>query len=94
MWCDINPYDWLNKFCNIYMVAIVGTISRRGFRIEVCCRKQPHYSELSLYKHSFCFKNYLKQLYKSNKIECFSYKVGVVWHVSRCLEDELASARD
>ena len=24
MWCDIDPYDWLNKFYGFYMAAVVG----------------------------------------------------------------------
>ena len=27
MWCDIDPYDWLNKFYGFYMAAVVGIIS-------------------------------------------------------------------
>ena len=23
MWCDMDPYDWLNKFYNVYMAEIV-----------------------------------------------------------------------
>ena len=24
MWCDIDPYDWLNKSYGFYMAAVVG----------------------------------------------------------------------
>ena len=24
MWCDIDPYDWLNKFYGFYMATVVG----------------------------------------------------------------------
>ena len=26
MWCDTDPYDWLNNFNNLYVAAIVDTI--------------------------------------------------------------------
>ena len=29
MWCDIDPYDWLNKFCGFYIAAVVGIIIGR-----------------------------------------------------------------
>ena len=29
MWCDIDPYDWLNKFYGFYMAAVVS-IGRVG----------------------------------------------------------------
>ena len=44
------PYDWLNKFHNFYMAAIVGIISRRGLRIKACHQNQPYNSKLALYK--------------------------------------------
>ena len=50
----IEPYmivhDWPNRFYNIYMVAIVNIISKRGLRIEACHRNQPNMSKLLLYK--------------------------------------------
>ena len=27
MWCDIDPYDWLNKFYGFYMAAVVDIVS-------------------------------------------------------------------
>ena len=30
IWCDIDPYDWLNKFYGFFMAAAVGIISRHG----------------------------------------------------------------
>ena len=52
---DVNPYDWLNKFCNAYEAAIISIVSRRGLRIEACrenpcCGNQPNKNKLSLYK--------------------------------------------
>ena len=34
------PYDWLNKFYSCYVAAVVGIISRCGFRNKVCHRNQ------------------------------------------------------
>lgn len=27
MWCDMDTYNWFNKFYNFYMAAIVGVAS-------------------------------------------------------------------
>ena len=40
MWHDMNPYDWLNMFYYVYVVATVIIINRRGLIIEVYCRNQ------------------------------------------------------
>ena len=58
------------------MAAIVGIDSRRGLRIEAHCRNQSNKSKLALYKPLLHFYSHLKQLYISNKTECFSYKGG------------------
>ena len=34
MWCDIDPYDWLNKFYGLYMAAVVGVDSGRDVSIH------------------------------------------------------------
>ena len=52
------------------MAAIVS------LTIKVHCRSQPNESKLALYKPLFHFYSHLKQLYISNKMECFSYKGG------------------
>ena len=39
-----TAYDWLNKFYNFYMAAVVGIVSRRGLSIEVYRRNQPNKS--------------------------------------------------
>ena len=49
MWHDMDPYDWLNKYCSFCMAAIVGIVSRCGLRIEARRRNQPIKSKLSLY---------------------------------------------
>ena len=54
MWHDMNPYDWLNKFYNFYMTAVV-IISKCGLRIEVCRINQPNKSKLVLYKPLLAF---------------------------------------
>ena len=33
-----TPYDWLNKFYNFYMAAVVVIISRHDLKIEVLHR--------------------------------------------------------
>ena len=58
------------------MAAIVSIDSRLGLRIEAHCRNQPNKSKLALYKPLLHFYSHLKQLYISNKTECFSYKGG------------------
>ena len=70
------PCDWLNKFCSLCMAAIVGIVSRRGFRNEVRHRNQPNKNKLALWKQLLYFYSHLKQLYMNNKTECFSYKCG------------------
>ena len=97
MWCGViwTSYDWLNKFCNIYMAAIVGIISKH-IALKLKCVVETNLIRVSYccISCSFHFNSYLKQLYISNKTERFSYKVDVVWRVLRCLEAELAWAID
>ena len=33
MWCDMDPYDWLNKFHGFYMAVVVGIVSGRDVSI-------------------------------------------------------------
>ena len=68
------------------MAAVVGIISRRGLKIEVHHRNQPNKSKLVLYKPLLHFYSHLKQLYMSNKTECFSYKGGYGVHGCVCIE--------
>ena len=56
------------------MAAIVGIVSRRGLRIEVCRRNQANKSKLALYKPLLCLYSHLKQPYISNRMKRFSYK--------------------
>ena len=37
MWCDIDPYDWLNKFYDFYMAVVVGISSGRDVSIYTVC---------------------------------------------------------
>ena len=44
---------------------------------EIRGRNQPNISKPMLYvaiSHYFCFNNFLRKLYISNKMECFCYK--------------------
>ena len=34
MWCDIDPYDWLNKLHGFYMAAVVGIVRQRDVSIH------------------------------------------------------------
>ena len=34
MWCDIDPYNWLNKFYGFYMAVIVDIVSGRDESIH------------------------------------------------------------
>ena len=33
MWCDIDPYNWLNKFYDFYVAVVVGISSGRDVSI-------------------------------------------------------------
>ena len=33
MWCDIDPYNWLNKFYGLYVAAVVGICSEHDISI-------------------------------------------------------------
>ena len=95
MWRDMDPYDWLNKYYSFFMAAIVGIISRRGFRIKAHHRNQPNKSKLVLYKPLIRLYRHSKQPYISNKTNASVIKVCVVCvgvHVSRRLKEELAWA--
>ena len=37
MWCDIDPYDWLNKFYGFYMATVVGIISGNDVGMHTRC---------------------------------------------------------
>ena len=86
MWHDMDPCDWLNKFCSFCMAAIFGIISRRGLRNQVHHRNQPNKNKLVLYKPLLHFYSHLKQLYMSNKTEPLSYKSGCGVHGHTCIK--------
>ena len=71
MWHDMTPYDWLNKFYNFYIAAVVSIISIHGFIIEACHRNEPNKSKVSL--QTFHFNSQLKKLYISDKMGEVSY---------------------
>ena len=37
VWCEIDPYDWLNKFYGFCMAAAVGIVSGRDVSIHTRC---------------------------------------------------------
>ena len=51
-WCGMirTMYDWLNKFYNFYMAAVVNIISRCGLSIDAHHTNQRNKSKLALYK--------------------------------------------
>ena len=58
------------------MATVVGIASIHSLTIEV---HQPNRSKLALYKLLLYFNSHLKQLFRSNKTEHFSYKGGVAY---------------
>ena len=73
MQCEMDWYDWINKFYNFYVAAIGGIISGCGLNIDACYRNQANRSRVVLYKLWIHFSSHLIQLYINNKTECFSY---------------------
>ena len=61
------------------MAAIVGIDSRCGHTIEVYHGNHPNKTKLTKYMTFIHFKNCLKWLYISNKMEHYSYKVVVAY---------------
>ena len=61
-------------FCNFYMAAVVGIVSRCGLRIEVHCSNKPNKTKVVLYKLLLSLQTHLKQLYLSNKTEYINYE--------------------
>ena len=58
----LSPYDWLNKFYNFYMAAVVRLDGKCGLRTEAHYRNQLSITKLALYAHHI-------NLYISNKME-------------------------
>ena len=69
-----------------YGSYIIGIVSRHGLGIEACYRNQPNKVSYHCISHCFHFKSSVKQLYISNKTECFSYKGGYGIHECMCIE--------
>ena len=67
------------------MAPVVSISSRCGLVIE------PSKTQLS---HYFYRKGHIKQLYITNKMECFSYKGGYGISIARYLKEKLAWAID
>ena len=49
----LTLYDWLKKFYNFYMAAVVGIVSRHGLRNEVHCTNQPNKIKL-VFRYFHC----------------------------------------
>ena len=72
------------------MAAVVGIISGRDLSIHT--HRENRVSYIALYKPLLHCSSYLKQLYLSNKTECFSFKDRRGW--CGCTLIELAWAAD
>ena len=69
------------------MAAVVVINDGHGLRVEAHRRSQPNNSNISgCISHSFHFNIPFKQLYKSKKMERFSYKVGCSMCGHTCIE--------
>ena len=62
MWCDIDPYDWLNEFYGFYMAVVVDIASGRDVSIDTHRGNQTNKSKLALYKPLLHYSNHFKQL--------------------------------
>ena len=60
MWCDIDPYDWSNKFYHFYMASVVIVVSGHGVSIHACHGNYPNKSKLAFYKLLLYFNNCLR----------------------------------
>ena len=72
-WCDVVLYGLLviGYGSYIQLVSLVGM----ALQLKYIIKTIPNKTKLALDKpQQFHFKNHLKQLYISNKTECFSYK--------------------
>ena len=56
----MDPHDWLNMFYSLYVIAVVGIISRGGLSIDAHHENQPNKHKLALYKPSVHFNSSLK----------------------------------
>ena len=73
-----NPYDWFKYFCNLYMTAIYSWWQYyKGMAIQFKNVIETNLL-IGLYK-LFLHFSWLKQLYISNKKECFSYRGCVAY---------------
>ena len=72
IWHDIYepPRNWVNKFYNIYIAALVGTISRVA--LELRCVTGTNLISTS----NHCISLSLHFSSQSNKMECSNYKSG------------------
>ena len=83
-----NRYDWLNKFCNVYMAPLVNIINRCDIRIEACHRNKPNKSKLSLYIQAIPFR--LTAIWSSYTYVSTSVIItGMVWFMPKHLKEEL-----
>ena len=74
-WHKIKPISLVKQVSTsfIWQLRSVHIISRFGLITEACHRNQSNKSKVG---HEFTLPQYLKQLYISNKTECFSCKSG------------------
>ena len=81
MWCDMDSISLVKQVLQLSygscsMLSVMGMalelkriVETYLIRVSYCC--------VSYYLH---FNTPFKQLYTSNKMECFSYKGGCGWH--------------
>ena len=90
VWCGMiwTYYNWLKKFYNFYMAAVVSITSRHGFRIEVY-HGNKYKTKLVCIRCYFHFKNSCTQVIR--------WSTPVIRYVRRCdigiskhLQEELA----
>ena len=62
MWCDMDLYNWSNKFYGFYMAAVVDIDSGHDVSIYTCRGNYPDNNKLVLYKPLLHCSKHFKQL--------------------------------
>ena len=75
-----TPYDWVNKLYSFYVATVVSIISGRGLSIDTCHKSQPN---------KWLYKPLIGYNISSKRWNTSFIKVGMAWHVSKHLKEEL-----